>query len=117
MTNRTTDSDREKPSVESQNARRAMLAKGIGISFIVIGIALNIYTFIDAIRFDMGEQLAPACGSFREIFGFDLLIVAFLAQITVCLVLILISRSWLVAILSVFPFWALFWSQICIGIV
>jgi len=84
--------------------RMSIFLKGLGLIFILIAIAWNVFIFVDAIGFDVGEHLTPACRTFREIAGIEFVVVAFLAQLIIFSVLIWISRSWLLAILSVCPF-------------
>jgi hypothetical protein len=96
------------------NAWRLPLLKGAGLSFILVAIALNAYLLVDAIAFEMGENQTPTCGIFRETTGFDFVILAFAAQVITSSVLAFALRSWLFCILSVFPFWVIFWSAICV---
>lgn len=90
--------------------------KGIGLSFILIAITWNVFILVDAIGFDVGEHLTPACRTFRKIAGIDFVVFAFLAQLMIFSILIWISRSWLLGIVSVFPFWGFVMSQICTGV-
>jgi hypothetical protein len=94
----------------------SILLKGIGLFFIFLAIAWNVFIFVDAVGFDFGEHLTPACRTFRKIAGIEFVIAAFVAQLVIASILIWISRSWLLAILSVFPFWGLIASQICTGV-
>jgi hypothetical protein len=100
--------------MEHGNAWWLPLLKGAGLSFMSVAIALNVYLLVDAITFEMGENQTPTCGIFRETTGFDLVILAFAVQVITASVLAFVLRSWLFCILSVFPFWAFFWSAICV---
>jgi hypothetical protein len=92
----------------------SIFMKGIVALFVVAAAAWNVFFLIDAVSFDMGENISPACGAFHAFTGVRFLAFAFLAQLIICSVLIAVYRSWLIVILSVLPFWALFGSQICV---
>jgi hypothetical protein len=102
------------PKAGFMSAHRTTLAlKAVAIIFIAAAIAWNIYILIDAINFELGEHLTSTCRIFRSTLGIDLFSFAFFVQFAIWIVLILAYRSWLIAILGVFPFWVFFGSSIC----
>ena len=99
------------------SAQRTTLAlKGAAIVFIAAAIAWNAYILVDAINFELGEHLTSTCRIFRSTLGIDLFSFAFFVQFAIWIVLILAYRSWLIAIVGIFPFWVFFGSSICTGI-
>lgn len=88
-----------------------------GYLFISAAILWNAFILVDAVSFDLGETMTPACRSFRAIAGFDLVILAFAAQAVFFGLLVAVSRSWWWALPSVFPFWGFFSVGVCTGIV
>ncbi|MCC6780271.1 MAG: hypothetical protein IT537_27155 [Hyphomicrobiales bacterium] len=95
--------------------RMSIFVRGIGLFLILMAIAWNVFILVDAMNFDVGEHLTPACRAFQEIAGFDFIIFAFLAQLIIFLILIWFLRSWLFVILSVLPYWGFFFAHICTG--
>ena len=93
----------------------SIFLRRIGVFLLLMAVAWNIFILVDAINFDVGEHWTPACRTFQEIVGFNFAIFAFLAQAMIFVVLNWLLRSWLFAVLAVFPYWGFFFAQFCTG--
>jgi hypothetical protein len=83
--------------------------KSVGFAVLFALFAANLYVLYDAINFELGEKLGPACTYIRHA-GIHPALLFFLIQLIPIACLSLYLRSWFVFSLAVFPLWALLYS-------
>jgi hypothetical protein len=95
--------------------RAPVLIKQLGLFAVLLAaVALNVFLLFDAASFEFGEHLTPTCFAFRRATGFNLVALVFLVQLSIFSSWFLLSRSRMVAILSVFPYWLFLTFSICL---
>jgi hypothetical protein len=79
--------------------------KGLGFALLIVLFAANVFVLHDAVNFEMGEKLGPACTYIRREVGIHPALLFFAIQLAPLAVLSIYLRSWFVFSLSVVPLW------------